>query len=757
MIFDDFDSPDLGIGWTASNFSSGGPAYDLAVIPGSLRINVPGGQPYDQWVGLDNSPEITRSDMNSGSFAIETRLALDSFVEGSAFTAGLAVRFGPGDLLLWGPTVGAFRLEAVRSGTPNLAVFLGWPSAEVFLRIEKSGTVFSFFHKAAAEDRWVADGQYRPNGNATVQSVGFGIKTWGDDGAAVTASFDYFRCVIGTNAPDIGMETGDINTFYNACTRWVPEHGPLISIPPNIPGQDVSQKNTRIVIPDWIAYDRTDLVDRAPQLYRIDVDGTEWSLETVVTMIYSEPSIANAGLFVQFSAEDALTFGLQGGTSLRLYRTGLGTLLTIGGFNNCVWLRITRSEGTYTFEYKTSGAGSWTTATTLAESASPEKAGVIAMTGAPAHAAFDFGYLRLAKPDPTQAPMTPPLSLPPAPPAVELPTSDQDATTPVDGVMTLENAELALRVDATTGDILQICNKVAGIDLLDPDSSRRPAWKIETAPGSAETAWLTPARADAAFTGTQYPDLLDMAWVCPNGLTVHAVASFDSDSDDLVFSVEVTNTGTVQVATVEYPSIDQVTALGGAGTDNYLLHPYATGYLFKNPLQLFPQGGQAPPLPAQSGGIPPCPYPEGYSGASTQIMAYYAQGVGGFAFWADDSTGWAKWLDCFRGDDLLTIRFLHSATGIGAGNGLALPYTVRVTALREGVWHEAAERYRAWAKSQPFCALGPLHSRVDRPIWLLEEVGLATFGINTQYDRQPWLQYFHDLIGAPVFHVTGPN
>ncbi|MCA1598097.1 MAG: hypothetical protein LC769_03600, partial [Chloroflexi bacterium] len=39
-------------------------------------------------------------------------------------------------------------------------------------------------------------------------------------------------------------------------------------------------------------------------------------------------------------------------------------------------------------------------------------------------------------------------------------------------------------------------------------------------------------------------------------------------------------------------------------------------------------------------------------------------------------------------------------------------------------WYDAAERYKAWALTQPWTARGPLWSRDERCRWLLEDVSV---------------------------------
>lgn len=318
--------------------------------------------------------------------------------------------------------------------------------------------------------------------------------------------------------------------------------------------------------------------------------------------------------------------------------------------------------------------------------------------------------------------------------------------------VTLENANLLISIDSATGALLRIFNKVKSLELIDTgyvQPSPAVPWKIETTAGSAESSWLTPTGAGASFSYAQSSTSLTLTWTCTNGMTVTAIITLNAGDTDAAFAVSVVNTGTAQIHIIEYPVIRGIKRLSGAAAPDYLLHPFATGFQFKNPYDLFSAGN----------GIPESPYPEGFNGAPTQVMAYYGNGVGGFYWASDDETGWVKWFDFFKNssDGYLEARFLHSASGITSGNDLSLPYVIKLGVLTQGTWYEAADRYRAWAETSAFSQRGPLHSRPDRATWLLENVGFAVFGLNTQYDRTAWLQALHNIANKPVLHITGPN
>ncbi len=186
--------------------------------------------------------------------------------------------------------------------------------------------------------------------------------------------------------------------------------------------------------------------------------------------------------------------------------------------------------------------------------------------------------------------------------------------------------------------------------------------------------------------------------------------------------------------------------------DSYLAHPQGTGFLFRNPIDLFE------PEPLRSQGLRYSPYPEGFNGSTMQFMAYYAENQGGFYLATPDPTGAMKWLNFYKDDSgNLVSTVMHQNPDMQPGGELSVPYPIQIGTLDDGTWYEAAERYKAWAVSQPWTAQGTLAERTDLARWLLDDVGFATFGINAAHDRAAWLDHFHAITGKPVFHVLGVN
>ena len=153
-----------------------------------------------------------------------------------------------------------------------------------------------------------------------------------------------------------------------------------------------------------------------------------------------------------------------------------------------------------------------------------------------------------------------------------------------------------------------------------------------------------------------------------------------------------------------------------------LVHPYATGFLVRDPLD------HLPPVVSETAGEQPVVlglYPEGFSGSTMQFMAYSAAGRGGFYIATEDGEGREKWLNFYRHPDGdLRLAVWHSPGDYAEQprraarrtrrcwpRSMAAPGTTRPSATKPGRWRSPGPR------------TGPLWARDDRPRWLLEQVG----------------------------------
>lgn len=310
--------------------------------------------------------------------------------------------------------------------------------------------------------------------------------------------------------------------------------------------------------------------------------------------------------------------------------------------------------------------------------------------------------------------------------------------------LTLENRWLRVIFDTRSGAIASITHRQHGLVLnLAPANS--PPWRIELA-GAQWVEGFTTFHA----TREEKDNSLDFIWENDAGLTVSARVTLPDDSPDACWTIDVAPAAGVTVDKIEFPILRGLGDLGDTSATR-LMHPKATGFLFRDPLNLFVAGDER-------SGLRYAPYPEGFNGAPLQCMAYYRQDVGGFYMAAHDPSGAQKWLNAFKREDgALECSFMHAAPEIAAGKRYAPTYPVLIGALHEGTWYAAAERYKAWATQQRWVAQGPLHARAERSGWLLDKVGLATFGVNAAHDRARWLDWFHATFGTPIFHILGPN
>jgi hypothetical protein len=260
-----------------------------------------------------------------------------------------------------------------------------------------------------------------------------------------------------------------------------------------------------------------------------------------------------------------------------------------------------------------------------------------------------------------------------------------------------------------------------------------PPWRVRLEDG-------TVLDAPASFACERDGQSLRLRWTSARGDGISATVA--ASGDELRFRVAVQPVDGPPPEVVEYPLVGGIGALSG---EDELLHSYATGFVFRNPFSLFDGAGEG-----TARGVVHAPYPEGFSGATMQLLAYYAAGRGGFSFSADDETGAQKWFDFAKRGTHLEAAFGHGSPDLD--RPLEPAYDVVVAPLLDGTWWEAADRYKAWASGTRWCA-----GRRERPRWLFEEVGVATFGINAGRDRSRWLKAIRELAGAPVFHVLGPN
>lgn len=232
-----------------------------------------------------------------------------------------------------------------------------------------------------------------------------------------------------------------------------------------------------------------------------------------------------------------------------------------------------------------------------------------------------------------------------------------------------------------------------------------------------------------------------ICWRMSHGVTVHAAVSLLKDG--LSFSSWAECGDRTQIMLVEYPVIGGMGDWNGRGE---MIHSFATGLQIKNPLRHFNNGE----------GVRYAPYPECFSGATMQFFAYMAQNTGGLMFMAEDGESHQKWLNLYRNGDGMEGSMMYGYEDMGFGKKICAPYAFTVRFLEGRGWWEPAERYKAWAIRQSWCAMGTLRQRPHCE-WLMKNVGLSTFGISASKDRTSYIRRYHQDVNTRVFHILGPD
>lgn len=306
-------------------------------------------------------------------------------------------------------------------------------------------------------------------------------------------------------------------------------------------------------------------------------------------------------------------------------------------------------------------------------------------------------------------------------------------------MIVLQNDDLRLELDASNGAIVQLGNLARDVRLISGPVGA--SWALRLEDGSRLTKV-------ASFSADRVQDGLRLRWTSERGDLIEATVVLAGGEPAARFRPTLIPAAEEpRPVALEYPIF---TGIGELSGDDRLLHSYATGFLFHDPLRLFRPDGED-----STRGILHAPYPEGFSGTTLQLMAYYAHLRGGFSFATEDGDGALKWLNFFKDGDWLQAVIAHGAADVE--RPIEPAYDVVVGALLEGTWTEAADRYKTWAVRQRWCHRGPLAERPEQERRLHEEVGLVTFGINAAHDRSTWLRALRELAGTTVMHVLGPN
>lgn len=203
-------------------------------------------------------------------------------------------------------------------------------------------------------------------------------------------------------------------------------------------------------------------------------------------------------------------------------------------------------------------------------------------------------------------------------------------------------------------------------------------------------------------------------------VSVKTTITLSKDGDEVVFNLKLLNhQKSDPILDIEYPILDGIKSLNNNGTD-YFACPYATGYLFKNPVEAFNSDS------GMGFGRSNSLYPSGWY-YTMQFSTYYSEGVGGFYWQTKDSGDTIKSLSFLGTGEELKLSVYHCLDDLSSGDK-EFNYDFVIANMTKGNWYEAANKYREWAETQPWTKKGKLINRDDFDKTLYEKTSLVNFG-----------------------------
>ena len=246
---------------------------------------------------------------------------------------------------------------------------------------------------------------------------------------------------------------------------------------------------------------------------------------------------------------------------------------------------------------------------------------------------------------------------------------------------------------------------------------------------------------------------IEYTYVFTGYCTAITTIALAKDSDEIIFRVKLINTSfkdDQSVLNVQYPIIENIETLDKPETDVFAA-PYATGFLFENPIKNFNESSVVGLSKTSSIGYPvaPATYPSGW-GYTMQFATYYSKNIGGFYWTTRDQKDFIKsFVFTGMGDDNLRMSIHHYVDDLTA-NETIFDYDIVVGNMLEGRWQEAASRYKKWAVNQPWVENGLTKNRIDIDKTLYEKTSLVYFGFRP--DVSTWLDMIptYDQIASRI-------
>ena len=185
VAVDDFNGSEVAPEWEWYTPKEG-PTY--TVSDGSLHTSLPAYDSFEHWTYVDDAPQLRRTDMAEGDWAIETELENISAAEESGYWAALEVGFDQYDQLWYG-MVDDGQLKIGRVG--EYETFAMPQSLPLTMRLEKRGEEYTFMYKHDPQEAWTVLAPQEFAG--TPQYVGLLARNLDTGSEDMNADWSYFR------------------------------------------------------------------------------------------------------------------------------------------------------------------------------------------------------------------------------------------------------------------------------------------------------------------------------------------------------------------------------------------------------------------------------------------------------------------------------------------------------------------------------------------------------------------------------------
>lgn len=268
--------------------------------------------------------------------------------------------------------------------------------------------------------------------------------------------------------------------------------------------------------------------------------------------------------------------------------------------------------------------------------------------------------------------------------------------------ITLENQNIRVIFDKTTGGIKELVNKKAKVYLLKNITSK-PLEYCRVKEATLEDQYLSFSYEINENTSDNKE--IELSWKINDKSTIIVNAILKKDDDSIVFNLSINeNDLDDSFFYVGYPIIENIDTLYEKERD-YLVHPIAMGELFNNPVENFNKDNIKGIKLSQG------MYPSGWN-TPMQYYAYYSKGIGGFMFMTEDGGDGIKSFSIIGENKKLKASIYHFVDDIGKTN-INFNYDIKIRDLVEGTWEETADIYKEWAIKQSWCSKGRIEDRDD--------------------------------------------